>query len=215
MGDEAEIAAIRREYAGAPLDREVLPADPFVQFQSWLDAAIHAEVLDPTAMTLATANAEGRPGVRTVLLKTFDRDGFVFYTNYESRKARDIASNDQVALLFYWGELSRQVIVEGRAVRVSKAESLKYFATRPRGSQIGAWISPQSSVITTRGLLEQKFDQMKRKLADREIPLPDAWGGYRVSPERFEFWQGRPDRLHDRFRYVASDQGWAIDRLAP
>lgn len=210
-----DVAAIRREYQGAPLGRRDLDDDPLRQFERWLGNAVHAEIVDPTAMTLATADARGRPGVRTVLLKTYDDRGFVFYTSYRSRKARDIAENDQVALLFFWRELSRQIVIEGRAAKIPRAESLAYFATRPRGSQIGAWISPQSSVITARALLEQKFAEMKRKFHDKQIPLPDTWGGYRVTPERFEFWQGRPDRLHDRFQYRRDADRWVIERLAP
>ncbi len=210
-----DVASIRREYRGSPLERDQLHEDPIAQLQRWLEEALHAEIIDPTAMTLATVCA-GRPSARTVLLKTFDGDGLVFYTNLESRKARDIADNDHVALLFHWPPLSRQIAIEGKASRVSHAQALAYFATRPRGSQIGAWISPQSSVISTRSLLLTKYEEMKQKLADREVPFPSMWGGYRVKPDRFEFWQGRPNRLHDRFQYLpVGAKTWGIDRLAP
>ncbi len=167
-------------------------------------------------MSLATANLQGDVSIRTVLLKSFDQQGFVFFTNYESAKARQIAENPRVALLFPWLTLDRQVKIAGRANRISTAESLRYFLSRPRGSQLGAWVSAQSSVIHSRAMLLAKLDEIKQRFADGNISLPEFWGGYRVVPERIEFWQGQPDRLHDRFQYSRQpDQTWQIDRLAP
>jgi len=171
--------------------------------------------LDPNAVTLATVDPNGAPAARTVLLKYFDRDGFVFFTNLESRKSQHIASNPRVALLFHWRELERQIEIAGAAERVSQAEAARYFLTRPRGSQLGAWVSSQSQVITSRTVLEMKLDELKRKFANREVPLPSFWGGFRVVPETIEFWQGRTNRLHDRFRYTRGPEGWSIARLSP
>ena len=210
-----DIDALRREYTRGGLDRGDLADDPVEQFALWFEQAQAAEVVEPNAMSLATADAGGRVSVRTVLLKYFGRDGFVFFTNYESRKAEDIAANPQVALLFAWLALERQVRVEGRAQRIPASDSLAYFLKRPHGSQLGAWVSRQSSVIGSRQLLEMKLEEMKRKFASGQVPLPSFWGGYRVRPERFEFWQGRPNRLHDRFQYSAEGEGWRIERLAP
>ncbi|HVT74330.1 MAG TPA: pyridoxamine 5'-phosphate oxidase [Lacunisphaera sp.] len=207
---------MRRNYARRSLDAADLRPDPFAQFDLWMREAIETEVLEPNAMALATVGADGQPSVRTVLLKGFDERGLVFYTNYESRKAREIAGNPAVALMFTWLPLERQVTVTGRAAKVSTAESLKYFLSRPRDSRIGAWASRQSEVITTRSLLEAKFAEMKRKFLAGEVPLPDFWGGFRVEPATFEFWQGRPSRLHDRFRYARqADGAWRIERLMP
>ncbi len=207
---------MRRQYAQKSLDEAELSPDPFAQFDVWMREAIQAQLLEPNAMALATVSAGGEPSVRTVLLKGFDTRGFVFYTNYESNKARDIEANPSVALLYSWLPLERQVSVTGSAAKISAAESLKYFLSRPRESQVGAWASRQSEVITTRSLLEAKFAEMKAKFLNGEVPLPGYWGGYRVTPVRFEFWQGRPNRLHDRFRYSRRADGqWKIERLMP
>lgn len=211
-----DLQDLRRNYASRSLDLPDLDGSPFRQFDRWMREAIETQLLEPNAMSLATADASGRPNLRTVLLKGFDERGFVFYTNYESAKAADLAANDRVALMFPWLALERQVVVTGTAAKIGAAESLKYFLSRPRDSQIGAWASRQSSVITTRALLEQKFAEMKARFAQGEIPLPTAWGGYRVTPATFEFWQGRPNRLHDRFLYRKQPEGtWAIERLMP
>jgi pyridoxamine 5'-phosphate oxidase len=208
--------ATRSEYTRAELDRGGLRPNPFEQFALWFQEAIDAKITEPNAMSLATAGADQRPLARTVLLKSYDERGFVFYTNFESRKGRQMAENPHVSLLFPWLALERQVIVCGPVEKVSPAETLAYFVTRPRCSQLGAWVSEQSSVITTRSLLEQKWEEMKRKFGDGEVPLPSFWGGFRVIPRNIEFWQGRPSRLHDRFLYTRqSDDSWKIDRLAP
>ncbi|MEY4234522.1 MAG: hypothetical protein RL635_1489 [Chloroflexota bacterium] len=216
MTTTLQLAEMRRNYAARALDLADLDANPFAQFDHWMREAIETQVIEPNAMTLATADAAGRPAVRTVLLKGFDQRGFVFYSNYESAKARDLAANPKVALLFPWLALERQVSAMGVAQKITAVESLKYFLSRPRESQIGAWASRQSEVISTRALLESKFAEMKARFANGEIPLPDQWGGYRVMPQRFEFWQGRPNRLHDRFKYtLQSDGSWTIARLMP
>ncbi len=207
---------MRRQYASRSLDLADLNADPFSQFDLWMREAIETELLEPNAMALATVSATGAPSVRTVLLKGFDARGLVFYTNYTSAKARDLAANTQVACLFQWLPLERQVSVRGRAEKISTAESLKYFLSRPHESQIGAWASQQSQVITTRALLEEKFAEMKNKFQAGQVPLPEFWGGYRIVPQTFEFWQGRPSRLHDRFVYrQEAAQSWQINRLMP
>ncbi len=207
---------MRRNYAQQALDLSDLNPDPFAQFDRWMREAIESQLLEPNAMSLATVDAGGQPTLRTVLLKGFDARGLVFYTNHGSSKARQIAQNPQVALLFPWLPLERQVTVTGGAEKISPVEALKYFLSRPRDTQIGAWASRQSEVITNRSLLEAQFAAMKAKFAQGEVPLPEFWGGYRVTPDSFEFWQGRPNRLHDRFRYARQpDATWKIDRLMP
>ena len=206
---------MRREFESAGLQRETLNDNPVQQFETWFQDARTAGLLEPNAMSLATVDEHGQPTLRTVLLKYFDENGFVFFTNYESRKARNIEDNHRAAILFPWIALNRQVPVPGAVRRISKAESFKYFSSRPRESQIGAWVSDQSKAISSRGLLEQKLAEMKRKFGQGEIPLPSFWGGYQIVPERIEFWQGRPHRLHDRFEYLRTESGWAIQRLQP
>lgn len=211
-----DVSDLRRSATGPALEREDLDKDPIVQFGLWFGEACDSDRMDPNAMTLSTVDAGNRPASRTVLLKYFDQRGFVFFTNLESSKAGHIAANAHVALLFFWRELGRQISIRGRAGKIPTSETLRYFATRPRGSQIGAWVSSQSSIISTRSLLEAKFEELKQKFRDREVPLPSFWGGYRVIPEEMEFWQGRTNRLHDRFIYTRQDDDrWRIDRLAP
>ncbi len=205
----------RREYDYGKLSRESLLDNPFDQFTLWMNQAIEAKVQDPTAMSVATVNSEGRPWQRMVLLKGFDQQGFVFYTNLGSRKAKEIEANGQVSLHFPWLQLDRQVIIGGRAERLSAVEVMKYFVSRPKESQLAAWASKQSSRINSRQALETQFAQIKEKFSKGEIPLPDFWGGYRVTPEEMEFWQGGESRLHDRFSYSRDGDDWDIDRLSP
>ena len=206
----------RREYTAGGLTREMLQADPISQFEHWLEQAVKAGLEDPTAMVLATVDDQGSPWQRIVLLKGLSAGGFVFYTNYGSAKAADIARHDQVSLLFPWNELDRQVIIAGRSEKMSMAESATYFATRPRESQIAAWASRQSRPVSKRALLMQEIKAMQEKFGKGEIPLPDFWGGYRVVPRRIEFWQGGEHRLHDRFEYTLEDSGdWVIQQLQP
>ncbi len=198
------------------LELEALNPNPFRQFEHWFAQAVDSGIPEANAMCLATVDAEGQPWQRIVLLKIVDERGFVFFTNYESRKADQIAQNPKVSLLFPWHALGRQAKVTGEAARIPASESMRYFATRPRGSQLGAWASPQSRVISSRSLLLAKVDEMKRKFAEGEIPLPSFWGGYRVVPDSFEFWQAGEYRLHDRFLYTpAGENTWSIERLAP
>lgn len=197
------------------LKHEALDPDPVTQFEHWYTQAIDSGIPEPNAMSLATVDPDGQPWVRTVLLKLYDAAGFIFFTNFESAKARQIATNNRVGLLFPWVALGRQVSIRGTAGKISAAESMKYFASRPRGSQIGAWASPQSQVISSRSLLDAKFDEIKRKFAKGDVPLPSFWGGYRVTPVEIEFWQARASRLHDRFVYTKNNGGWAIERRAP
>lgn len=210
-----DLADFRKEYSERGLRREELNPEPVAQFSEWFIQATELAVHEPNAMTLATVDASGMPFQRTVLLKYYDMDGFVFFTNYSSRKAKQIAANPKVSLLFPWITLERQVIVQGRAEKISTAESLRYFASRPRESQIGAWVSNQSEVITSRKFLMQKLAEIRDKFQHGEIPLPSFWGGYRVVPESIEFWQGGPARLHDRFLYRRHGSEWNIERLAP
>lgn len=211
-----DLANLRREYQIKPLRRKDLDPDPYAQFDRWFNEALNVEAMDANAMSLATVSPDGQPSMRTVLLKYYDQTGFVFYTNLGSRKSDEIDTNPKVALLFYWHELHRQVKITGTARRISTTESIRYFARRPRDSQIGAWVSKQSSLISSRSLLENEFAKMKEKFAGGEVPLPSFWGGYRVAPDSIEFWQGRESRLHDRFMYrLTGTTDWDIGRLAP
>ena len=233
------IADLRREYNLAGLRRRDLDKDAIVQFRKWFEQATGArasgrirgflikvykslllikgtEQVDLNAMTLATADRQGRPSARVVLLKGLDERGFIFFTNYNSRKGRELEENPEAAAVFYWGEQERQVCVAGRVSKLPVAESEAYFATRPRGSQIGAWASDQSAVVRDRTELEQKWDQVEKKHPGKQLPKPEHWGGYVLAPYRLEFWQGRPNRLHDRFRYTRQqDNTWLIERLSP
>lgn len=211
-----KVDELRQQFMTTGLHRLALHADPFIMFEQWYMQTIDSGLTEPNAMCLATVDADAQPWQRMVLLKTFDERGFVFFTDYQSRKAEQIAVNDKVSLLFPWQALGRQVKITGHAEKVSTAESLQYFLTRPRGSQIGAWASAQSKVITSRAMLEDKVEQIKQKFHKREMSLPSFWGGYRVHATYFEFWQARENRLHDRFMYHRDvDNNWVIERLAP
>jgi pyridoxamine 5'-phosphate oxidase len=211
------IADIRREYHRAALTEADVDPDPVRQFERWLSEAIRAEVPEPTAMTLATADADGRPSARIVLLKGASPEGFVFFTNYESRKGDELAARPDAALLFHWVELERQVRVEGRIAKVPAEESDAYFASRPLLSRVGAWASPQSRVIPDRAWLEHEFAVSRQRIVANgvDVPRPAQWGGYRLAPIAMEFWQGRSSRLHDRIRYRREDAHWRVERLAP
>lgn len=213
-----DISSMRHDFDHhEPINIEQLPENPLVLFELWFELArCTPQIAEPNGFVLATANAHGRIRSRTVLLKYFDATGYVFFTNYGSQKAKDIAEHDKVSLCFPWYHLERQILIEGRAEKVTHAESLKYFASRPRGSQIGAWVSEQSQIISSRALLMDKVKQLTQHFMNKDVPLPDFWGGYRIVPERFEFWQGQPSRLHDRIEYTPlTKEHWQRQRLAP
>jgi pyridoxamine 5'-phosphate oxidase len=214
-GNAMKIADLRQDYRYQALLESDVSADPFQQFQLWFDQAVAAELPEPNAMTLATVTADGRPAARMVLLKGCSPEGFVLYTNYHSRKGQELAQTPYAALVFWWAELERQVRVEGKIYRVSDAETEAYFHSRPRGSQIGAWASEQSEVICDRNILQTRLHALEQQYQDRPIPRPPHWGGYRLTPNLIEFWQGRPNRLHDRLCYRLIDQQWKIERLSP
>jgi pyridoxamine 5'-phosphate oxidase len=210
------LTEFRKEYTLAGLRRRDLAENPILQFEEWMQQAVKAQVPEPTAMSVATVDKLNQPSLRTVLLKAVDERGFVFCTNYESRKGHDLAENSNAALLFFWKELERQISIRGATRKVSAEESDAYFKVRPVGSQLGAWVSQQSSVVENRETLEKKFQEMEKEFSGRQIPLPTNWGGYVVIPQTIEFWQGRVNRLHDRFRYTKQADGvWKIDRLSP
>jgi len=207
--------AMRNEYMSKGLEREDLDTNPIKQFELWFNQALEAKLIELNAMSLATVGEEGLPSIRSVLLKSYDEEGFIFFSNYNSKKALHIDQNPNVALHFAWLGLERQVKIEGVATKISKSASLKYFLSRPKGSQIGAWVSHQSQIISSRSLLEAKFEEIKKKFVEGKIPFPDFWGGYIVKPLVVEFWQGGKDRLHDRFEYRLNQNHWEIYRLAP
>jgi pyridoxamine 5'-phosphate oxidase len=209
------LADLRLSYTKAGLTETDIDPDPFRQFELWMSQAISSQLIEPNAMTLATVDGSGQPNARAVLLKGFDPTGLVFYTNYESRKSREIAANPNVCLLFYWAELERQVRVVGRAERVPEAESEAYFQSRPVGHQLGAWVSNQSTVIAGREVIEESLASVSKRFEPGPVPRPPHWGGYRVVPHAFEFWQGRPNRLHDRLEYNLAKGTWTIRRLSP
>ena len=207
---------LRQQFMEQGLSQDKLRENPFKQFEAWYQQSIESHLYEPGAMSVATVDERGQPWQRIVLLKLYDEKGLVFFTNYESRKAQQIAVNPKVSLLFPWHVLGRQLKITGEAEKVTTAESLKYFTTRPRGSQLGAWASQQSQMISSRSILVSMVDNMKKKYANKEVPLPPFWGGYRVKPETFEFWQARDNRLHDRFIYRRDEASqWFIERLAP
>jgi pyridoxamine 5'-phosphate oxidase len=207
---------LRREYTQRGLREEDLAPDPFTQFGAWFDEVAQADIREPNAMTLATATPDGRPSARMVLLKGVDARGFTFFTNYESRKGGELDANPRAALVFFWVQLERQVRVEGRVERLSAEESDAYFASRPEGSQLGAWASQQSAVLPERGPLETRYEELRAQYEGHEVARPPFWGGFRVVPETVEFWQGRVNRLHDRLRYRRQgDDSWVVERLSP
>ena len=210
------LSSMREEYTTKGLHRSDLESNPIKQFEIWFSQALEAKLIEPNAFTLATVGEDMIPSIRTVLMKLYDDEGFVFFSNYKSKKATQIEQNNKCAIHFAWLGLERQVKIEGIIEKISKTESLKYFLSRPKGSQIGAWVSHQSEVISSRSLLEAKFNEIKNKFVKGEIPFPDFWGGYIIKPKVVEFWQGGKDRLHDRFQYTLQDDGaWNIHRLAP
>ena len=211
----SDISQLTQQFLKEGLSKKELSDNPFQQFENWMNEAIETKIKEPTAMSLATATKSGLPSLRTVLLKYFDKTGFVFFTNYNSKKAKQIKENPNVALLFQWLDLERQIKIQGTVEKISLKQSLKYFASRPKNSQIGAWASSQSQKITSRSFLENQLNAMKQKFKNGNIPLPDFWGGYRVIPTNIEFWQGRDNRLHDRFEYSLQNNQWIINRLAP
>jgi pyridoxamine 5'-phosphate oxidase len=210
-----EIADIRRDYSLKELSKSSVAPDPIAQFSVWMREALDAALIEPTAMTVSTVGADGKPSSRVVLLKGFDADGFVFFTNYESRKGSDLAANPHTSLHFFWPELERQVIISGVADKVSRERSEAYFASRPVGSRIGAWASKQSSILTNREELERRVEEIREKFPNGDVPCPPFWGGFRVKPTRVEFWQGRKSRLHDRIVYESIDEAWSVVRLSP
>lgn len=210
-----DIAKLRKEYSLKSLNESAVNSDPFKQFEFWLNESIEAHVPEPNAMTLATSTFEGKPSARMVLLKQVDDQGFAFFTNYESRKAKNLLQNPYAALVFYWTELERQVRIEGRVSKTLPQVSNRYFRARPEGSKIGAWASPQSSVIPGRKYLERLKSDFEEEFKSKTIVRPENWGGYILKPTLFEFWQGRPDRLHDRIQYSYINEKWIIERLAP
>lgn len=212
---KSSIADIRKDYTLQQLDESQVAANPMAQFETWWQEAVESEILEVNAMTLATVDASGQPSARTVLLKEYTNDGFVFFTNYQSDKARDMAAVPKVSLLFFWKELERQVRIEGIAEKIDETESDAYYHSRPEGSRIGAWASPQSQVIASRTVIEHNVQHYQQTFHGKTIDRPPHWGGYRVRPERMEFWQGRSSRLHDRIRYRKADNEWIIERLAP
>jgi len=209
------VADLRKEYTRAGLTESDVAPDPVEQFRRWFDEALEADLHEPNAFVLATATRDGRPSARVVLLKGLDERGFVFYTNYEGRKGRELEENPRAALLFYWGELERQVRIEGTVSRVSEEESDAYYASRPRGSRLGAWASEQSRVVEGREVLESRIGDLEAEYEGREVPRPPFWGGYRVNPAAIEFWQGRENRLHDRIVYRRESGRWKTERLQP
>ncbi|MDB4994839.1 MAG: pyridoxamine 5-phosphate oxidase [Myxococcaceae bacterium] len=211
----ADTAALRREYAREGLSESAAHGDPLIQFDRWFSQALGASVLEPNAMTLATIDAEGMPSARIVLLKGFDARGFVFFTNYDSHKGKELAKTPRAALVFFWPELERQVRIVGAVERVSRDESEIYFHSRPPGSQLGAWASEQSAVIASRQVLEDRLVALEEQYRGREVPVPPHWGGFRVVPKTIELWQGRPNRLHDRLLYTRDGESWRRERLAP
>jgi pyridoxamine 5'-phosphate oxidase len=215
MMENTEISGIRRDYSLTELNESTILSDPFKQFSKWMEESVKSNIIDPSAMVLATADKNSIPSVRIVLLKGFDNDGFVFFTNYNSKKGRELIENPNASILFFWKEFERQIRISGTVKRISQRESEEYFYSRPYESRLAAWASNQSEVIPNRDFLEKKFNYMKEKYKEQDVPLPSHWGGFKLFPDSFEFWQGRENRLHDRIGYTKSGSEWKIARLAP